>query len=204
MQVLRIAHPTERKDRELRSHWQRVAKLILAKEMARVTGRSLARHTGHLAGRHHMSTRPKPPPYPKPPRPPAEPPRPQPGVSMLRAGALAFALIAASTVAAAQDNIDNSANFMPPHCKRFLAGTGKETFTEGLYAGSITAFAFVGRSLDGKSRFCFPKGATRGQMIRVVVAYIEARPARMHEEWRELALEALREAWPCSSTNERN
>jgi len=26
-----------------------------------------------------MSTRPKPPPYPKPPRPPAEPPRPQPG-----------------------------------------------------------------------------------------------------------------------------
>jgi hypothetical protein len=31
-----------------------------------------------------MSTRPKPPPYPKPPRPPPEPPRPQPGVSMLR------------------------------------------------------------------------------------------------------------------------
>jgi hypothetical protein len=30
-----------------------------------------------------MSTRPKPPPYPKPPRPPAEPPRPQPGASML-------------------------------------------------------------------------------------------------------------------------
>src|SRR5262249_58130005 len=35
-----------------------------------------------LAGRRYMSTRPKPPPYPKPPRPPAEPPRPQPGVSM--------------------------------------------------------------------------------------------------------------------------
>jgi predicted RNase H-like HicB family nuclease len=31
-------------------------------------------------GRHHMSTRPKPPPYPKPPRPSAEPPRPQPGL----------------------------------------------------------------------------------------------------------------------------
>jgi hypothetical protein len=27
-----------------------------------------------------MSTRPKPPPYPRPPRPPGEPPRPQPGL----------------------------------------------------------------------------------------------------------------------------
>jgi hypothetical protein len=41
-------------------------------------------------------------------------------------------------------------------------------------------------------------------MVRVVVAYIEARPARVHEDFRNLALEALREAWPCSSTNERN
>jgi hypothetical protein len=64
--------------------------------------------------------------------------------------ALALAIMTAPT--GAQQNID-SANFMLPHCKGFLAGTGKETFTEGLCAGSITAFAFVGRSLDGKSRF---------------------------------------------------
>jgi len=31
-----------------------------------------------------MSTRPKPPPYPKPPRPPGEPPRPQPGLDALQ------------------------------------------------------------------------------------------------------------------------
>jgi hypothetical protein len=37
------------KQRGLRSHWQRACKLILAKEMARVAGRGLARHTDHLA-----------------------------------------------------------------------------------------------------------------------------------------------------------
>jgi Rap1a immunity proteins len=86
---------------------------------------------------------------------------------------------------------------MLPQCKRFLAlsGTGKMGFAEGVCAGSITALNFVGRSL--RNSFCFPEGATQGQMVQVVVTYIEARPARMHEAWRDLALEALREAWPC-------
>src|SRR5262245_43854225 len=42
-----------------------------------------------------------------------------------------------------------------------------------------------------------PDGVTRGQLVRVVVADIEARHARMHESFRKLALEALRTAWPC-------
>jgi Rap1a immunity proteins len=40
-------------------------------------------------------------------------------------------------------------------------------------------------------------GVTVGQEIMVVVAYIDARPARMHENFGVLALEALRTAWPC-------
>jgi hypothetical protein len=99
---------------------------------------------------------------------------------------LALAIMTAPT--GAQENTD-SANFMLPHCKRFLAvaGTGKATFVEGVFPGSITAFAFVGHSLDGKYRFCFPKGATHEQMIRVVIAYIEARPGpvRTDDEIRE-------------------
>jgi hypothetical protein len=99
---------------------------------------------------------------------------------------LALAIMTAPT--GAQENTD-SANFMLPHCKRFLAvaGTGKTTFVEGVFPGSITAFAFVGHSLDGKYRFCFPKGATHEQMIRVVIAYIEARPGpvRTDDEIRE-------------------
>src|SRR5258708_9926592 len=30
-----------------------------------------------------------------------------------------------------------------------------------------------------------------------IIAYIEARPTRMHESFNDLALEALRTAWPC-------
>lgn len=44
---------------------------------------------------------------------------------------------------------------------------------------------------------CAPAEVTNGQLARVVVQYIDARPARMHEEFRKLALEAMKAAWPC-------
>jgi hypothetical protein len=42
-----------------------------------------------------------------------------------------------------------------------------------------------------------PYGPTIDQFVKVVVAYIEARPARMHEQFEGLTIEALRAAWPC-------
>ena len=47
------------------------------------------------------------------------------------------------------------------------------------------------------TRFAFLAEVTLGQMVRVIVAYIDARPARVHEDFRLLALEALVDAWPC-------
>jgi hypothetical protein len=44
---------------------------------------------------------------------------------------------------------------------------------------------------------CVPKEVTVGQQIRVITAYIDARPNRLHEDFRELAWEALKDAWPC-------
>jgi hypothetical protein len=113
----------------------------------------------------------------------------------------AFGLFASTIAPTGAQEDSDSANVMLPHCKHFIAAQGKETFGAGVCAGSIAAFNFVGRSLSDKSRFCFPKGTTNGQTVRVVVAYIEARPARMHEDFRNLPLEALREAWPCNSPN---
>jgi hypothetical protein len=112
----------------------------------------------------------------------------------------ALALAVMTAPAGAQEDT-SSANYMLPHCKSVLSDTPRKgTFTGGVCAGSITAFGFVSRSLDGEFRFCFPEGVINDQMFRVVVSYIEARPSRMHEDWRVLALEALREAWPCNST----
>jgi Rap1a immunity proteins len=44
---------------------------------------------------------------------------------------------------------------------------------------------------------CRPAGVTIAQEVRVVVVYIDARPARMHEPFKMLVVEALRAAWPC-------
>lgn len=44
---------------------------------------------------------------------------------------------------------------------------------------------------------CAPNGSTQGQTVRVVLQYIEAHPARQHENFLILAVEALRAAWPC-------
>ena len=35
------------------------------------------------------------------------------------------------------------------------------------------------------------------QTVRVVVQYIDSRPERMHEDFKKLALEAMKAAWPC-------
>jgi hypothetical protein len=52
---------------------------------------------------------------------------------------------------------------------------------------------------DGPSLRCLdiPVGVNNGQMVGVVVRYIEARPYRMHEPFLPLALEALFDAWAC-------
>jgi len=47
--------------------------------------------------------------------------------------------------------------------------------------------------------FCPPAGATIKQRIQVIIAYIEARPQRMHEDFRVLAVEAMQKAWPCKN-----
>jgi Rap1a immunity proteins len=43
-----------------------------------------------------------------------------------------------------------------------------------------------------------PQGVTLEQMTRVVVAYIDKRPERMHEYFTDLALQALQFVWPCN------
>ena len=50
---------------------------------------------------------------------------------------------------------------------------------------------------DVSSDVCAPDSVTNFQIVRVVVKYIDDRPARQHENFRELAREALRAAWPC-------
>ena len=63
--------------------------------------------------------------------------------------------------------------------------------------GKIVTLIDVAQILTPQYRFCPPEGATNTQGLRIVVAFIEARPQDAHRKFDELALEALRKAWPC-------
>jgi hypothetical protein len=122
----------------------------------------------------------------------------------------------ALTVAAAQAEDLHSANYMLPACQAFV--TGMEYGAAGICGGRVSGIVFMGGLISGtlstsippseassqlagllRIGMCIntPNGVTVAQAARVVVAYIEARPARMHEPFEFLALEALRTAWPC-------
>jgi Rap1a immunity proteins len=112
------------------------------------------------------------------------------------------------TTAAAQDT--GSANYISPGCQDFLNLKQPPTDVQGFCAGTVAGISFVGKDLRRlrpsypsesdavTSLHCLdiPEKVTLMQLVRGVLAYIEARPPRMHESFNDLALEALR-AWPC-------
>jgi Rap1a immunity proteins len=112
-------------------------------------------------------------------------------------GLLAAALLAQN--ADAQTKPDRwSANYLMPACRNWIAFAGdRQGIDEALCAGIISGLAYTVKFLPPDSSSCSPQGVTTGEMVRVVVAYIERRPERMHEDFRRLVVEAWHEAWPC-------
>ena len=93
-----------------------------------------------------------------------------------------------------------SANYMMPACRdaalRDLAANGEshgDYFTMGFCLGIINGINYMG-TLYG---ICSPNGVTPQQATRVVVQYIDERPSRMHENFKQLALEAMQAGFPC-------
>jgi hypothetical protein len=85
-----------------------------------------------------------------------------------------------------------SANFRMPGCRDAVASKDtKSPFLEGVCTGAVDALLFAAVDI------CPPSEGTLGQALRVVVKYIDDRPARLHEDFRMLAVEAMRAAWPC-------
>jgi hypothetical protein len=95
--------------------------------------------------------------------------------------------------ALAEEN-PTSANYVMSGCRDIANRTQSEYLRYGLCVGVVRAILYFGSANFG---ICFPAGATVGQAIKVVTLYIDQRPARMHEQFEDLALEALQQAWPC-------
>src|SRR5438046_4596841 len=98
----------------------------------------------------------------------------------------------------------NSANHLLPGCRLILSfGEGRRpTLDDDMAKASecaaiVKALRYVSHYFPAQISACPPTQVTNGQMFRAVIAYIDARPRRMHEDFRELVIEALHQAWPC-------
>jgi hypothetical protein len=99
--------------------------------------------------------------------------------------------------ASAEEDV-RTANWVLPGCRSFLDGNtgGDLAFRAGVCAGVVGTFRDLGSG--AVPPYCIPDVVATGQVVRVVVAFIERNPARMNEWFGVLVLEALRDAWPCN------
>jgi Ssp1 endopeptidase immunity protein Rap1a len=99
------------------------------------------------------------------------------------------------------------ANNVTKGCRAQIAQTNPDTeanwFLRGICIGMVTALSRTAFSLEplgvGAMGICMPSSGavTADQQMRIIVAYIDARPNRLHEDFNKLAWEALIDAWPC-------
>ena len=112
--------------------------------------------------------------------------------------ALVMLLIAAP--GSAQEDL-KSGNAMLPHCKRALSYIPPDSGADvplALCLGAVMGIASTADRLPPEARFCPPPSVTPDQLVRVVVQYLEAHPARLHENFFQLAYQAMHAAWPCN------
>jgi Rap1a immunity proteins len=92
---------------------------------------------------------------------------------------------------------DRSANHFMTSCRAFFTVHNttvvQQAFDIGFCAGLVIGLG------SASPNICPESGVTDGQAVRVVVKYIDDRPQRLHEDFRALAVEALRAAWPCKN-----
>ena len=70
--------------------------------------------------------------------------------------------------------------------------------------GAVDGIVVADRLVEDRSIFCRPKGVNNGQLVRVVVKYLEENPESLHEWQFNLVLKALIEAFPCNKKEEQD
>jgi hypothetical protein len=99
-------------------------------------------------------------------------------------------LFLATTPAHAQADV-SSVNWIISGCRSSVRADGIEPYKAGLCGGIVRALTYA------SSDVCAPRTANVGQMVAVVLQYIEQRPGRWHENFLIVAEDALKQTWPC-------
>ena len=71
-------------------------------------------------------------------------------------------------------------------------------YMAGFCTGAVAALLAPSNTRD--LGYCVPAGVTLGQARNVAIDYIDHNPARQHEPFGALVLDAFRAAWPCRSS----
>ena len=107
---------------------------------------------------------------------------------------IAIALLLTSPARAQVD--EHSANYWLPYCQAVLDIRG--FYSPASVLVQARCLQRIADLLYSNLNICVPHDAPSGEAIRLVIAYIQARPERMQEDFMDLANEALQQAWPCS------
>ena len=118
---------------------------------------------------------------------------------------IALELALATSAPAQQDN-KFTAKHLLPYCRDAMNNKAptmsSDAVMQGMCVGMVDALDFLMSDLpaeDKEYRSCPPSDATLKQTVQVVIKYIDERPERMNESFKKLAIEAIRDAWPCGT-----
>lgn len=112
----------------------------------------------------------------------------------VRLAALLVGLSLAIPGGASADKSRFSADYILQACRDSInPDSDRDMFRQGLCSGYIQALMAVFQN----GSICAPDDANNIQSTMIVLAYLDRQPARLHETFLKLALEAMVAAWPC-------
>ena len=109
---------------------------------------------------------------------------------------LLLAPASAWSVAFAQDANTRSVQSILPHCAAGVSADVQDV-TGARCAGILATLSFVSRVLPDDLKFCHPSTATPEQMVQVVATFVDSNPDAAAQDFRLVALAAMRDKWPC-------
>jgi len=100
------------------------------------------------------------------------------------------------SVGFAQDATSRSVQAILPHCVAGMSADAQDV-AGGRCAGILATLSFVSRVLPDDLKFCHPNTATPGEMVQVVASFVDSNPDAAAQDFRLVALAAMRDKWPC-------
>jgi hypothetical protein len=116
---------------------------------------------------------------------------------------IATGLLIATSALAEEDKF--SANSVLPYCRAALNNeapiVASDAIMQAMCIATVDVVDFMMSNYPAQNEYrsCPPSDMTLRQVVQIVITYIDARPERMNESFKKLAIEAIREAWPCGT-----